>query len=315
MSRKVVILVFHGIGTYRKAFRNPETRFDRPLWDGLHRRMGETLSGNVIWAPVLWSLADLEAYEADLVADRSEWEGLFGFVASALCDASAYRLIGERHPSYRTSNYYRVQRAVYDALVVAEDRVRDAGGDPAHTPILAVCHSMGCHILSSYAWDVRNRPGRVFGRRGDRKASSFARLDTLASAVFTGCNLPLLSAGVPRDEKVPMRIARDPARWGPDQRWLNFYDPDDLLGYPLEREYAAYRSGRHPGQAALAAGLGRDPALEVPVQDRRFELSGPLGLPLPGGMTPLVHNRYWEAGVVLSAIEGAIAGLLRPVGA
>ena len=310
MARKLVVLVFHGIGTYRQAFRSRETRFDRPLWDGLHHRMGKTLTENVVWVPVLWSLAELEAYEADLIADRTEWQGLFGFVASALCDASAYQLIGERHPSYRRSNYYRIQRTVYEALAGAEERVLETGLDPAETPILAVCHSMGCHILSSYAWDAQNRPGRIFNRRGDRKTSSFVRLDNLASAVFTGCNLPLLTAGVPRGEKVPMRIVRDAARWGQGQRWLNLYDPDDLLGYPLEREYDGYCTGRHPEQAALAAGLGRDPALEVPVQDRRFELSGRMGLPALTGLTPLVHNCYWTSGVVLSAIEGAIADLL-----
>lgn len=69
MSRKVVVLVFHGIGTYRADFDNPKTRFDRPLWDGLYRRMGEALRSEVVWVPVLWSLPDLEAYEADLVGD------------------------------------------------------------------------------------------------------------------------------------------------------------------------------------------------------------------------------------------------------
>lgn len=231
-------------------------------------------------------------------------------MASALCDASAYQLIGEKHPSYRRSNYYRVQRTVYAALAAAENAVVEAGQDPHETPILAVCHSMGCHILSSYAWDAQNRPARIFNRRGDRKTSPFARLDCLASVIFTGCNLPLLAAGVPREEKVPLKIVRDPARWGLGQRWLNFYDPDDLLGYPLEPEYESYWTGQHPKQAALHEELGRDPAGEIRVQDNRYELKGPLGLPSPAGLTPMVHNRYWTSGEVLSSVERAIRDLL-----
>jgi len=310
MAGTLVILVFHGIGTYRQAFRDPATRFDRPLRDGLQRRLDRTMRDRIVWVPVLWSLEDMEAYEASLVADRDEWEGLFGFVASALCDASAYRLIGEQHPGYPRSNYCRVQRAVHDALARAEAGLVRQGLDPAATPVLAVCHSMGCHILSSYAWDAQNRPERLAAGRPSFVPSPFARLDTLASAVFTGCNLPLLAAGVPRAEKVPLRIRRDAVRWGEAQRWLNIFDPDDLLGYPLEREYRAYFAGAHPGQDGLWARFSRDPAAEVPVEDQRFEMSGPLGLPAPGGLTPLVHNRYWNSDTVLSAIAGLVRDLV-----
>lgn len=310
MAGKLVILVFHGIGTYRQAYQDPETRFDRPLRDGLDRRLGRATSERIVWVPVLWSLEELERYEAGIIADRREWRGLFGFVASALCDASAYRLIGETHPAYPRSNYYRVQRAVCQALVRAEAGIVREGLDPADTPVLAVCHSMGCHILSSYAWDVQNRPERIQAGAGAPALSPFVRLDTLASAVFTGCNLPLLAAGVPRTEKVPLRIGRDTVRWGRGQRWLNVFDPDDLLGYPLEREYRSYFAGAHPQQAALLARLGRDPGAEVPVEDCRLELSGPLGLPLPSGLTPFVHNRYWDNDAVLRAIENIVRDLV-----
>ncbi|WP_300529629.1 hypothetical protein [Maricaulis sp.] len=309
MAGAVVVLVFHGIGTYRDKFGTKKS-FDRPLWDGLYRRMGEVLEKDVIWAPVLWSLEDLEAYQKDLIKERKDWKRLFGFVASALADASAYQMLALDHENRKGSNYYRVQRTVYGALRGAAARAEALGHELDKTPILAVCQSMGCHILSSYAWDVRQHPERIFDEGEEVEYASFATLENLASAVFTGCNLPLLTAGIPVERKVPLRITRNSAKWGRAQRWLNFYDPDDVLGYPLEEEFAAYWGGRHPDQEQLLAERGRDPDAEVWVKDTEYEMRTVLGLPTPTGMSPFVHNEYWRSGEVLSAVEHAIRALL-----
>lgn len=307
-SGKVVVLVFHGIGTYVDKFDDPETRFDRPLWDGLYRRLGEALKTDVVWAPVLWSLPELENYQNELTQSRKDWGPLFNFVTSALADACAYRLPQDER-NYKNSNYYKVQQRVFAALKAAEEQVVAEGHDPKETPILAVCQSMGCHVLSSYAWDARQKPDRIFSEDDPARNSAFATLESLASIVFTGCNLPLLTAGVKPGTKVPIAIRRDTDRWGTGQRWLNFYDPDDVLGYPLGKEYAAYWDKTHPDQDRLKNEYGRDPDKEIRVKDDRFEMRTALGLPNPVGLTPLVHNEYWRSSEVISAIANAIRDL------
>ena len=224
-ERSVVCLVFHGIGTYAHEFDDETRRFDADLLTRMRDRLGRIFERRVIWVPVLWSDPELEARQRRLFADRPEWKGAHDFVTSALCDAAAYQYFDG--PRYTNSNYQRVQQKVHAEISRAYEAVLARGEDPAQTPIMAVCHSMGCHVFSSYAWDIVNAPERVMAQT--RPVGPFESLQTLKAAVFTGCNIPILTAGIDRERKMPLRIVRDPALEG-RQSWLNFFDPDDPLG-------------------------------------------------------------------------------------
>ena len=55
-----------------------------------------------------------------------------------------------------------------------------------------------------------------------------------------GCNIPLFTFAYEdvKPIKFPAEQLEDPAR--SKSQWLNFYDPDDLLGYPLKPINDAY---------------------------------------------------------------------------
>jgi hypothetical protein len=175
-------------------------------------------------------------------------------VVQGLGDAAAY----QKTKSFRNSCYYEIQsdiRAVLETL--------DSDGQP-NRPLIFIGHSLGCHIVSSFIWDVntiKNWDDARLAQEGDdirefadylKNGSPFRRLDTLAGLVMMGSNMPLFTFTFGPSRILPITTSRDPntppAFPGRDldadmrerTRWLNFYSRNDLLGYPLKPLNEAY---------------------------------------------------------------------------
>ena len=310
-EKKLAVIVLHGIGTYSGGGNLDQASFDTDLRDALKRRLGATFD-RVVWQRVVWSDEALEKRQADLIARRGipgywPWRQVFDFVSSFLSDASAYTLPPtlpdqrrqqDGEPREERYAYYRVQELVREKLALLEERL---GADAATTPVFAIAHSMGCHVLSCYKWDAEHSPGRIPG--GD--LSPFQALGNLAGLAYVGCNLPLLTVNIPKRELLPIRLPLKPdVLGGADSVWLNFWEKNDLLGYPLAGEYADYFGGTHPRPRAFA-GWGRDPARERPPRDIEVKRRG-----LLRGELPTVHSAYYRIGAVQQAIAAEIERLL-----
>lgn len=98
-------------------------------------------------------------------------------------------------------------------------------------------------MMSNFIWDAqhdRGYPeGPAFGSWSD-----FERMRTLTSFTTFGCNIPLFTLSYLQEGDV--RACQFP----PDSlhpslkrvaKWLNFYDEDDVLGYPLKGLSDSYR--------------------------------------------------------------------------
>lgn len=303
--KKLAVIVFHGIGTYHERAQNEATRFDRRLRDGLRSRLGKRMD-ELHWQHVLWSDPGLEERQRDVMTERRPprvWKALFEFVASNLSDATAYNL--PKDEGDRGCAYFVIQRMVRSALKRAE---ADLGGPEAAaaTPVLAIAESMGCHVLSCYAWDASRKPERVLDA-GETAAdlSGFQRLRTLAGLAYMGCNVPLLTMDIARDRLLPIKLARHPAvpGGGFESRWLNFFEGSDPLGYPLAKEYDAYFGGRHPDRHRFPE-WERDPRLETMPEDVEVKRRTLLGL------TPYAHRLYDRMPSVLNPLAAEITRLL-----
>lgn len=301
---KLTVLVFHGIGSYWVEFGDEKRRFDAHLRREVGRRIGGDADA-VLWKPVLWSLQELEERQAALLRSRRPplaWKWLFEFVSAYLGDASAYTLPPESDWQ-GDSAYSRIQSEVAEALSEAERQLRESGVEaPGRVPVLAVAQSMGCHVLSNYAWDAAREPKRIVP---SGKLSDFQKLAGLAGLVFTGCNLPVLTMGIARTSVMPMKLPKHPLADEPafESRWLNFYDRQDVLGYPLDPEYRAYFGDDHDHRDRFEA-WGRDPSRERAPEDRPIAIGG------WRGVTPFAHTRYWRSPAVLDAIAAEIRRLL-----
>ena len=124
---------------------------------------------------------------------------------------------------------------------------------------------MGCHIISSYAWDINklkqltdeevaelDDPEVISLVNDLQSASPYRRLDTFAGFITLGSNMPLFTFMFGPDKVYPITRFPDHARMPAfpgvrlpnaiklQARWLNFYSPSDLLGYPLKPLNSAY---------------------------------------------------------------------------
>jgi hypothetical protein len=301
--KKLVVLAFHGIGTYWEDFQVEGRRFDRFLKSGLRSRLGAAFD-EIVWAPVLWSDRTLEQRQAGLLARRRPpalWRGLFEFVASSLTDATAYKLT-DRDEDYRRSAYFRIQALVRSSLRAVESSGPAIGG----LPVFGIADSMGCRVLSSYAWDADRHPARIVDEGENPDAlTDFQRLRTIAGLVYTGCNLPLLTMDIPNSATMPMKLPLNPLPGRPEfvSAWLNYYDGDDVLGYPIDQEYSAYFGGTHDDRDQFPA-WNRDPSREQRPRDMKVSVGG-----IPG-ITPFAHLYYWRSSAILDEVARQIKRLL-----
>ncbi len=176
-------------------------------------------------------------------------------IVEGLGDAAAY----QKTRNYDNSAYFQIQDRITDAL-----KDHDAREDPAR-PLVFVGHSLGCHIISSYVWDI-NRLKQMSDEevakwdnpyvdelaRDLKGASSFRRLDTFCGFVTLGSNMPLFTFTFGPDKVYPITrypdMTRKPAFPGTKlsdsmaarAKWLNFYSRNDILGYPLKPLNTAY---------------------------------------------------------------------------
>lgn len=224
---KLAVLILHGIGNHRADFADD-------MIEELKDRLGSAAS-EVIFQPCLWGGA-LDKRQKQLAHDIAPLVDKTrirrDLVLGGFGDLIAY--LGSPHGM---SEYYEgIHRRVEDSLSHLEAKIRRAGEDPETTPLVIMGHSLGCYIASNYLWDHQHSAGSYAVAR-----SAFTACDTLVQLITFGCNLPLTSLAV--DElQVARPVGKGWYKCFTDQggelykasvKWLNFYDPDDILGYPL----------------------------------------------------------------------------------
>ncbi|WP_229423056.1 hypothetical protein [Telluria aromaticivorans] len=166
-------------------------------------------------------------------------------------------------------------------------------------PVVFVAQSLGGQVLSSYIYDAQKaaagRPvgagiwrnidawaSGALGRSLTASEKTFLAAGTCAGLVTTGCNIPIFVAAHKEMHIIP--IAPPTSLF----KWINFYDPDDILGWPLQPLSEGYR--------AL-------------VEDRAINAGGGVASLLLRSWNPLAHNSYWDDGTVIAAIAAMLRRL------
>ena len=256
MPRDVTVIFVHGIHARDSEYpREFQTMLNRAL----PRKLRPHLKcRTVFWGDIVRGRSQLYLNQAQTVAGIADNQ-YRRLVVEGLGDAAAYQKTRRRE----NSAYYAIQERLTQGLLDA-----DARDDPTR-PLVMVGHSLGCHIISSYAWDlhrVNQLTDPEVAEWDDpyitnmvaqlRAASPFRRLETFAGFVTLGSNMPLFTFTFGPDKVYP--ITRSPA---PNRkpafpgaalseatleraRWLNFFSRNDLLGYPLKPLNAAYNEER-----------------------------------------------------------------------
>lgn len=241
MSKTLGVAVIHGMGSQRSK------DFADPLIQELEARVKQP--GEIAWRPIYW--ADVLSGRQDKylkAANRNndlDFYSLRRFVVSALGDASAYQRVDDDPES----TYGRIHTIVRDEIAALRD---DLGSDDK--PLVILAHSLGGHIVSNCIWDIQKK--NAIAEPGD---NAFERMRTLAGLITFGCNIPLFTFALRKI--VPISLPKMAA-------WLNFFDPDDVLGYPLKPLSPEYRRVVSRDIAINAGGIS-------------------------SSWNPLSHSEYW----------------------
>jgi hypothetical protein len=268
---EVGVVIIHGMG-------DPDPAFAAPLVDGLSRQLGSDATA-VAFEPCFW--ADILQAGQDTI-----WRRLQGapspmrlnllreWIVATLGDPTGYLSGYERHG---VPVLHSVHQRFADSLARVESRL----ASPATAPLVVLAHSLGCVVVTNYLWNLERAAGEVAAaavsamhagaREVARKVvgdTPVQRLETLTGLVTFGCNIPLFLPPVPPYECVRFPRPALRAELKATARWLNVYDPYDILGYPLNDLW--------------------DESHGTTIEDVALEVGMP-GL----SMTPLSHTFYW----------------------
>ncbi len=167
-------------------------------------------------------------------------------------------------------------------------------------PVVFLAHSLGCQVLSSYLYDAQKARagGRVeagvwrdidgwarmaVGRVLSEREKLYLAGGTCSGLLTTGCNIPIFVAA---HRNMHIKPIAPPT---PIFHWLNLYDPDDVLGWPLQPLSENYR---------------------VLVEDRAINAGQGAVNWMLKSWNPLSHSAYWQDDAVLEPLAGMIRRMI-----
>jgi len=234
MTQKIAVAVVHGIG-------NQAPEFADRLEDALQQLCKETCGEDVVIKPVYWAPA-MQKKEDDLW-DRMTAGGPLNFrqIRRVAIDYVADALAYQPAPD---------DRKTYDDIHVIYAQTLRALAEEAgpKAPLCIVSHSLGTVISSNYIYDLQ-KPQLISDQvRAEMTDTPLERGETLNLLYTLGSPIALWSLRY-RNFGKPISIpAPEFTSHYPDLQcaWVNYYDKDDLVGFPLRELNHAY------GQAVSA---------------------------------------------------------------
>lgn len=287
MTYKCALLCMHGMGDLdRKSFQD-EIKL---LKNSLRKHLLDQFDHVYIPDQGIFYSDLTENYQLKIIKKMQKsispnlYSKIRDFCLYGFSDAVAFCTY---HSAANTQQYTAVQDRIYQAL----RDVRTTCGD---VPVIILTQSLGCQILSNYLWDAQvslkghPHPASIWApaQHSKYESSDFLTLKTLKTWITTGCNIPIFVSGFEHIRAV------ETERDGYNFKWINIYDKDDVLGFPLTPLSVSFDQG-HSGH-----GQSYDEAVKEDIQlNAGNGFFGRLK-----GMTPLSHLQYWTDKKVLNII-------------
>jgi hypothetical protein len=180
---------------------------------------------------------------------KAHWATLRWAVTYFLGDVIAYQF-AERSDV----NYDAIHDRIDEALANLAKRAPDA-------PLCVIAHSLGTVIASDHFYDLQKA-----GRKKPKSSTALERGETLTWFYTLGSPIALWMVRYPKFDApitLPGRTVSAAAKRAAE--WVNFYDPDDIVAYPLRDLNAQHRKAVDADQAVRVGPplLGRTPVSHV----------------------------------------------------
>ena len=224
--KEIALITIHGMGKVKDEYF---LDLENQLKNNLGKEWTKVSFQNVQYAPILqgpqnelWGDMINPENNNDLDYTKLRKFFLFGFGDAASLEYSAHR---------DEIKYIATQKEIQRALKVAYSEL----GKDNSKPVIIIAQSLGCQVISNYLWDAENNK-HIFQDTNNIEANElkFLRLKSLHNLITTGCNIPLFISGI---EKKDRKCFKKP---NVKFKWSNYYDPDDILGWPLKQLGASF---------------------------------------------------------------------------
>lgn len=217
------------------------------------------------------------------------------FFLSGFSDATAFTGF---NGSGANVPYTEAQKRIYNAL---DDVYKVCG----KVPVVLISQSLGCQIMSNYLWDAQLywRNAKLGGQfkidprsiwnshQADDDRDSFLCLQSLKTWFTTGCNIPIFLSGFEDVRAVHT------TQYGYSFQWFNYFDYDDVLGYPLAPLNVLFNPANNTGHGQSYASAVTD--IQVNAND------GIWGA-ITASWNPMSHTQYWGDSTVLAALAASV---------
>ncbi|MBC7813739.1 MAG: hypothetical protein H7175_21460 [Burkholderiales bacterium] len=281
MTQKIAVAVVHGIGKQADSFSTEITA-------EITKRCKLDCGDDIVIRPVHWSpvmqRAEDELWEQMSSGGRMDFTGLRRFLIDFVADAIAYQ------PTPHDREAYDDIHKVFAQTL--RDLAEVAG---PNAPLCIISHSLGTIISSNYIYDLQVDPQRriiAYDVRQSMGDTPLERGETLTLLYTLGSPIAMWSLryhhfGRPLQMPPPHLADHYPHLYS---EWVNFYDPDDAIGFPIK---------------TLNDNYGR-----VVAEDRQVDIGNRLE-----SWNPLSHLGYWTDSDVTDPIAKALIRTWKSVNA
>ncbi|SEP85943.1 hypothetical protein SAMN05216232_1110 [Virgibacillus subterraneus] len=226
MTQRIAILILHGAGTPDKHFAE---KMIRRISNRFEKKLG-VKSSELEFEPVFWSAifaGEQEELWNNLQQDQDlDYTRMRRFIIDFLSDAVAYQ-----PTSSGGQNYDKVHTLVAKAI----RKLKERAGQNA--PLCVISHSLGTVVASNYFYDLQfRRENMGVETKTCTHQTPIEQCETLTLFYTMGSPMALWSMRY-IDFGSPIAVpSLDLEKFYPGLKgeWLNFYDKDDILAYPLK---------------------------------------------------------------------------------
>jgi hypothetical protein len=274
MPKTIALITIHGMGD---TARDYYTEF----YDAIKKSLGKSAWDKLIFKPLYYQDVLQEQQEAifNRMRDQIDWMKLRKFLLFGFSDAASL----EYKKAATGSPYFLTQQMILQSM---DEIFAEAGN--TEIPVVVLAQSLGCQVMSSYIWDAQQTiatAGVWSAARNDgvvdgSPKDNFRRMKSLQRLYTTGCNIPIFVAGHKKIEAI-----KPPT---PSFKWYNFFDEDDVLGWPLKPLSSSY---------------------DQLVEDIPINAGGGVIGTIAKSWNPFSHGQYWTDSEVVGHISSAMKQL------
>jgi hypothetical protein len=281
MSKSIALAIVHGTG--RK-----EANWADDIIDSLHEKFPNCFSDDegqeaeLVIEPVYW--ADLTREREEEIWQRVKDSGpmdkmeLRRFIFNVTGDTLAYQPSEGRRELYKS---------VHERMADSFGKLVEKTGPEA--PLCVIAHSMGTIVAHNFLYDMQNKDEGTFGddKPGD---TPLERCETLSLFVTCGCPLAIWRLRFGDDYKAIHFPGKKVESMYPGMqpKWLNVYDKDDVLGYPITKLTDSYEKMAQAGY----------------LEDRQYNVGA-----FWKSWNPLSHKGYFRDERSLDNLAGYLAAI------